>query len=187
MTRAFIGFGSNIGDGPRLIQSAWKRLAVPEKVEPRKLSSLYVSEAVDMISPFPFTNAVGMVETVYTAAELLHLFFEVEEEHGRHRDGNAAGYQDRTLDLDLLYFGETVGCSSELCLPHPRVAERLFVLMPLAEIAPEFQDPATGLTAAEMLRQLVSRIEQGIVQPQPVERIDQVLLARAFAENLVND
>lgn len=170
--RAVIGFGSNLGDGRQLVVSAWSRLAAQDKVIPIQLSSLYASEAVGMVSRYSFTNAVGMVETDYSPTELLHLLLAIEEEHGRRRDEDAIVYQDRSLDLDLLYFGETVTSTAELTLPHPHIAARLFVLAPLAEIAPDLQDPQTGLTVREMARQLVVRIERGIVPPQPILRIE---------------
>lgn len=178
MIRAFIGFGSNLGNGRELVQSAWNRLAVPDKLVPVQLSSLYVTQAVGMVSLFPFTNAVGMVETAHTPTELLHRLLAVEKEHGRRRDVRAASYQDRSLDLDLLYFGGTVCNTPELSLPHPHISGRLFVLAPLAEIAPDFQDPVTGLTVSEMARRLVSRIERGDVDPQPVFRIEQAAAVR---------
>ncbi len=181
--RAVIGFGSNLGDGRRLVVSAWSRLAAQDKVIPIQLSSLYASEAVGMVSRYSFTNAVGLVETDCSPTELLHLLLAIEEEHGRRRDGDAVGYQDRSLDLDLLYFGEIVTSSPELTLPHPHIAARLFVLAPLAEIAPGLQDPRTGLTVREMARQLVMRIEQGIVPPQPIVRIEQVPQAALESEN----
>lgn len=171
--RAVIGFGSNLGDGRRLVSSAWSRLAAHDKVIPLQLSSLYASQAVGMVSRYSFTNAVGLVETNCSPTELLHLLLAIEKEHGRRRDGDAAGYQDRSLDLDLLYFGETVTSTAELTLPHPHIAARLFVLAPLAEIAPDLHDPQTGLTVREMAHQLVLRIEQGNAPPQPILRIEQ--------------
>jgi 2-amino-4-hydroxy-6-hydroxymethyldihydropteridine diphosphokinase len=168
MIRAYIGFGSNLGNGREQVLSAWSRLAIPEKVVLHKLSSLYVSEAVGLVSQSLFTNAVGEVETDLQPLELLHLLLEVEKEHGRQRDVGAAGYQDRTLDLDLLYFGATLYSTPELTLPHPRIADRLFVLVPLAEIAPEFQDPVTGITVKSMVQQLILQIAQGRMPPQSV-------------------
>jgi 2-amino-4-hydroxy-6-hydroxymethyldihydropteridine diphosphokinase len=161
MTTAFIGFGSNLGSGQQFILSAWKRLASEATVDCRKLSSLYISEPVGMASHFLFTNAVGMVETELGPLELLHLLLQVEIEHGRLRATNGTGgYLDRTLDLDLLYFGDTVLSSQDLFLPHPYLASRLFVLTPLNEIAPEFQDPLSKLTVEEMYRQLLALIQQ---------------------------
>jgi len=171
MTRAYIGFGSNLGNGKELVLSAWRRLAIPGKVVLLKLSSLYVTEAVGLVSQSLFTNAVGEVETDLQPYELLHLLLAVEKEHGRRRDDAALGYQDRTLDLDLLYFGATVDCTPGLTLPHPRLTDRLFVLVPLAEIAPDFQDPVTGRTVKEMVQQLLLHIAQGVVPSQCVLQV----------------
>ncbi|MBU0665655.1 MAG: 2-amino-4-hydroxy-6-hydroxymethyldihydropteridine diphosphokinase [Proteobacteria bacterium] len=170
--QAFIGLGSNLGNGQQLLLSAWRRFAVEGRVVPFRLSSLYVTEAVGMDSRSLFTNAVGLVETVLEPTELLQLLLQVETEHGRLRDANAVGYQDRFLDLDLLYFGGTVWNSPELVLPHPHIASRLFVLAPLVEISPWLQDPLTGLTVEEMYQQLLARIEQGEILPQPISRIE---------------
>jgi 2-amino-4-hydroxy-6-hydroxymethyldihydropteridine diphosphokinase len=174
-TQAFIGFGSNLGNGRQLILSAWNRLAVEKQVAPRQLSSLYVTEAVGMTSRSLFTNGVGMVETELKPLELLHLLLQVETEHGRQRDIHASGYQDRILDLDLLYFGDTVSSSPELLLPHPHIASRLFVLAPLAQIAPWFQDPLTGQTVDVLYQQLLMQIQQGKVPAQGISRIEHAM------------
>lgn len=171
-TQAFIGFGSNLGNGQQLVLSAWNRLAVEKMIVPRQLSSLYVTEAVGMTSRSLFTNSVGMVETELGPLELLRLLLQVETEHGRLRDIHASGYQDRFLDLDLLYFGDTVSCSPELLLPHPHIASRLFVLAPLVEIAPGFQDPLTGQTVAVLYQQLLLQIQQGKIPAQGISRIE---------------
>jgi 2-amino-4-hydroxy-6-hydroxymethyldihydropteridine diphosphokinase len=172
MIQALIGFGSNLGNGRQLILSAWNRLTVEEEVDPCKFSSLYITKAVGMTSRFLFTNGVGMVETALGPLELLRLLLRVETEHGRVRDVHASGYQDRLLDLDLLYFGDTVCSSPELSLPHPHIASRLFVLAPLAQIAPWFLDPLTGQTVAVMYQQLLVQIQQGTVPAQSVSRIE---------------
>lgn len=171
MALVFIGFGSNLGDGRQLVESAWNRLSALERLVPVQLSSLYVTQAVDMVSQLPFTNAVGMAETDLSPIELLHRLQAVEREHGRRRDGSGGGYQDRSLDLDLLYYDRLVCATPELTVPHPRITGRLFVLVPLAEIAPDFRDPVTGRTAGEMRGHLESRIEQNQIPPQPVRRI----------------
>ncbi len=79
-----------------------------------------------------FTNCVGSLETELSAHELLHLLLRVEADFGRRRNAKAEGYQDRTLDLDILYFGHLLLEDKDLLLPHPRLKERLFVLEPLA-------------------------------------------------------
>lgn len=172
MTRALIGFGSNLGNGRQLVLSAWRRFAVEERVVPLLFSSLYVTEAVGMVSSSLFTNAVGMVETELGPAELLLLLLQIETEHGRVRDADVAGYQDRFLDLDLLYFGDTVCCLPELILPHPYIVSRLFVLAPLVEIAASFQDPLSGQTVEKMYQQLLCRIGQGEIPSQAISRVE---------------
>ena len=125
-----------------------------------------------MVSSSLFTNAVGMVETELGPSELLHLLMQIETEHGRVRDADVAGYQDRFLDLDLLYCGDTVCCLPELILPHPHIGSRLFVLAPLVEITPCLQDPLSGLTVEKMYQQLLDRIEQGKIPSQTISRIE---------------
>jgi len=172
MTRACIGFGSNLGNGRQLVVSAWNRLTAVEKIVPLHFSSLYVTEAVGMVSSSLFTNAVGMVKTECGPAELLRLLLQIETEHGRVRDTDAVGYQDRFLDLDLLYFGDRVCCLPELILPHPHIGSRLFVLAPLVEIVPSLQDPLTGQTVEKMYQQLLFRIEQGEIPSQSISRVE---------------
>jgi 7,8-dihydro-6-hydroxymethylpterin-pyrophosphokinase len=101
-----------------------------------------------------FTNAVGALTTTLMPLEVLRILLGVEAEFGRRRPENISGYQDRSLDLDLLYFGDIVMDSEDLILPHPHIAERLFVLKPLAELEQIFYDHARGLRAEEMVDQL---------------------------------
>lgn len=154
MVKAYIGLGSNVGDGKRTLQEAWQALGKLEGIECSQLSSPYQSAPVDMESQNWFTNAVGVVETTLTPLGLLGILLRVESEFGRRRPENVSGYQDRSLDLDLLYFGDIVMDSEELILPHPHVDERLFVLEPLAELDQNFFDHARGLRAEEMVDQL---------------------------------
>lgn len=170
-TLAVIGFGSNLGQGQELIRSAWKRLTTFKNIVPHKLSSLYATEAVGMTSSFLFTNGVGLVETRYDPHELLHCLLQVEAEHGRLRDPESGGYQDRFLDLDLLYFGDTILNTPQLRVPHPHIGSRLFVLAPLVEIAPELLDPLTGSTVTTMYQQLLLLIQQGEVKTQSISRL----------------
>lgn len=171
MTLAVIGFGSNLGNGPQIVQGAWTRFSLEPKIVPLQLSALYVAEAVGMVSSSLFTNAVGLVETELGPAELLHLLLQVEMEYGRVRNKDAAGYQDRFLDLDLLYFGELVCQLPDLILPHPHIASRLFVLAPLAQLIPNFNDPVSGQTAEQMYQQLLAGIEKGDLPAQHISRL----------------
>jgi 2-amino-4-hydroxy-6-hydroxymethyldihydropteridine diphosphokinase len=99
-----------------------------------------------------FVNAVAEVETGLAAAELLDLLHRIEREMGRER---RVRDEARVIDLDLLVYGETVSGPCETpVLPHPRLAERAFVVLPLAELAPDWRHPRTGQSLAEMVRAL---------------------------------
>ena len=157
MVKAYIGLGSNVGNGKRTLQDAWKTVGEFEGVECLQLSSPYQSAPVDMESQNWFTNAVGVLATTLEPLGLLRILLGVETEFGRRRPENVSGYQDRSLDLDLLYFGDIVMDSEELVLPHPQIAERLFVLRPLTELDQNFCDHVSGLNACEMIEQLQMR------------------------------
>lgn len=163
-TTAYIGLGSNIGDGKRTLQAAWYRLGEPDGIDLDTLSSPYMTAPVDMTSQHWFTNAVGRLHTSLPPLELLRELLTIEKEFGRKRDERSFGYQDRSLDLDLLYYGALVMDQPELVLPHPRISQRLFVLAPLAELGGDMRDPVSSLSAAEMednlRRQLTRRGEK---------------------------
>ncbi len=107
----------------------WESFAWPNPLDPR------------------YINCVVLVETQYSPLQLLGMLQQVEREFGRQRSTPNA---PRTLDLDLIAFGREIMATTELNLPHPRAAERLFVMGPLAEIAPDWRHPVTGCTAADL-------------------------------------
>ncbi|PID76154.1 MAG: 2-amino-4-hydroxy-6-hydroxymethyldihydropteridine diphosphokinase [Deltaproteobacteria bacterium] len=131
---AYIGLGSNLGDGRKILRSAWKTLGDAAGVELVALARPYRTAPVGMASEHWFTNSVGCLRTSLAPEELLSLLFRVEADFGRKRDETVPGYHDRSLDLDLLYFGELCLDTPRLVLPHPGITERLFVLVPLAEL-----------------------------------------------------
>ena len=131
---ACIGLGSNLGPSLHLLQAAWLSLQQTPGVEARRLSSPYRSRPVDMDSPHWFINAVGLIRTSLAPMPLLHRLQTLEAQFGRERDPLVSGYQDRTLDLDLLLYDDFHLDSPQLTLPHPRMGERRFVLDPLLEI-----------------------------------------------------
>lgn len=167
---AYIGLGSNVGNGKQTLQDAWDRLDGKEGVRCMTLSSPYLSAPVDMESNNWFTNAVGVLQTTLEPNELLHHLLSVEAAFGRRRPENVQGYQDRSLDLDLLYFGDIVMGTEELILPHPQISRRLFVLEPLAELESGVLDHVTGHTAAEMIVRLKASFNDGSSAKQEISR-----------------
>lgn len=151
-----IGLGANLSSprygGPqRACEAALDALRAAGVAVPRR-SRWYRSAPVPASDQPWFVNAVAEVETGLSAAELLDLLHRIEREMGReHRVRNEA----RVIDLDLLVYGETVSGPGETpVLPHPRLAERAFVVLPLAELAPDWRHPRTGQSLAAMVRAL---------------------------------
>ena len=134
MSRAYIGMGSNMGDRLENLKAALMALsaALPEIVLIAK-SGVYGSEPVGMTDQPDFLNAVVAVETTLDPKALLAFLHEVEIERGRQR---ITRWGPRTLDLDILMYGDVQMDDPDLTIPHPRLLERRFVLEPLLEIAP---------------------------------------------------
>lgn len=145
----FIGLGTNQGDRLEILRGA---LSALEKMVGKLMScsSFYESEAVGFVSEHLFINAVASLETVLGPQEVLAALHAIEAGAGRYRP-EGRRYADRTLDLDLLYFSDLQIDTPDLQVPHPRIAERRFVLQPLAEIAPGWIDPKRVMNIAEML------------------------------------
>jgi 2-amino-4-hydroxy-6-hydroxymethyldihydropteridine diphosphokinase len=148
MPTAYIALGSNLGSREEALSSAVGRLRSFGQV--LALSSLYETEPVGYHDQPAFLNAVVALETQLEPLPLLRELLAIERELGRDRSrGPLKG--PRTLDLDLLMMGDCVVASEELSLPHPELAQRRFVLAPLAEIAPHLRHPQRNQTMAELL------------------------------------
>lgn len=130
---AFVGVGANLGDAQRTVRSAIAALDHIPQTRLVRASRLYRSAPVDAGGP-DFINAVAQVDTRLSAPELLAQLQALEAAAGRERPYRNA---PRTLDLDLLLFGDARMASATLTVPHPRLHERAFVLLPLQELAPE--------------------------------------------------
>jgi 2-amino-4-hydroxy-6-hydroxymethyldihydropteridine diphosphokinase len=131
--RAYVGLGSNLGDRDDTLRAALERLAAAPGVEVVAASSLRETEPVGPVTDQPrFLNGAAALETSLSPRRLLELLREVEAEFGRTRDGPPGG--PRTLDLDLLLYGDEHVDEPGLQVPHPRLHERPFVLEPLEEL-----------------------------------------------------
>lgn len=153
MALVFIGLGSNLGDGRANLREAWQRLVGLDGVTGIALSQAYRSAPLGLESAHWFTNAVGVCETRLAPQTLLASLLRIESDMGRDR---AAG-RDRVIDLDLLYYDDLVLQEPGLTLPHPEIANRLFVLQPLTELAPEHRHPLNGRTSREMRQQVAGQ------------------------------
>ncbi len=125
-----------------------------ETITPLHFSSLYATEPVGMDSGNWFVNAAAVVRTTLAPVPFLTCLLELEKEFGRQRNEKSIGYQNRTLDLDLLLFDDIIFQSADLVLPHPQMHRRLFVLKPLAEIAPGLRHPVKQKSIIKLLDEL---------------------------------
>lgn len=149
---AYIGIGANLGDASATVLLAIERLAQLPQTQLQAQSSLFLSAPIDAGGD-DYVNAVIEVETNLSAEELLQALQELELAFGRERPYRNA---PRTLDLDVLLYGREQIESCHLSVPHPRMTERAFVLLPLLQIAPEVQIPGKG-SAQQFLAQVAAQ------------------------------
>jgi len=142
--RAFIALGANLGDPAAQIERAFDELARLADSRLILRSGLYLSKAQGYEAQPDFVNAAALLSTRLAPRALLEALLEIEARHGRRREFKNA---PRTLDLDLLLYDGLVLHEPGLTLPHPRMCERVFVLQPMSEIAPEQTIPGKGKVA----------------------------------------
>jgi 2-amino-4-hydroxy-6-hydroxymethyldihydropteridine diphosphokinase len=147
--RVFVGLGANLGDAQASVCEALRRLEELPRTRVIAASSLYRSAPVDAGGP-DYINAVAELRTLLTPPALLAQLQAIEQRAGRERPYRHA---PRTLDLDVLLFGERCIASPGLTVPHPRLAQRAFVLAPLAELAPQLR-LADGRSVVQALADL---------------------------------
>ena len=151
----YVGLGANLGDAHQAVQNASAELANLPLTQLVVCSSLYQSSPVDAQGP-DFVNAVVHLKTRLNAIDFLHACQAIENRAGRERPYRNA---PRTLDIDILMFGEATVISEELILPHPRMKDRAFVLLPLNEIAPQW------VSASDLLQvngQVIRLVQSGV-------------------------
>lgn len=148
--RVYVGLGANLGDPRATLAQALQALATLPRTRLVAASPLYRSGPIDAQGP-DFINAVAELDTTLAPRELLQALQAIEQEHGRQRTHRNA---PRTLDLDLLLYGQRLIDEPGLTVPHPRLHQRAFVLLPLADLAPDLVHPQLGRLQA--LRQRVA-------------------------------
>jgi 2-amino-4-hydroxy-6-hydroxymethyldihydropteridine diphosphokinase len=149
----YLGLGSNVGDREEMLRSALDSLNAPDLKLLRK-SSLYETEPIGFREQGWFLNIVAEFETLLFPKQLLHRMQKVELALGRRRTMKNG---PRTIDIDILLYGNVAMKTEELEIPHPRYRERRFTLAPMAELSPGKRDPATRQTMAEMLVKLTGQ------------------------------
>ena len=152
MPLAYIGFGSNIGDRLTHIQNAIQNLSKTEGITLRQISSLYKTDPVGYEAQAQFLNGVAAIQTTLSPLPLLHILKDIETAIGRkHR----TRWGPREIDLDILIYGDMCLQTEKLVIPHPEMHRRGFVLVPLAEIAPNLVHPVFQ----ETIQTLHNRLE----------------------------
>ena len=158
MKTVYIALGSNLGDRVENLLLARERIVSPH-MRLTRASSIYETAPREIVDQPWFLNQVVIAETTLFPRQLLARLLRIEQEMGRQR---TVAKGPRVIDLDILLFGDAVIHTAGLEIPHPRIAERRFVLEPLAELAPTLRPPRSSHTVQEMLAK---------VMDQPVRRI----------------
>ena len=164
MKTAYISLGSNMGDREQFILAAIQALGA-RGIRIVRQSSIYSTAPVDVATQNWFLNCVLEIETELMPRQLLKTFHEIENELGRKHTVRRG---PRVIDLDILFYGTSVIRTLELEVPHPRLAQRRFVLVPMVEIAPELRHPLENKSMEELLaetedRSVVHRCKAGAV------------------------
>lgn len=144
---AWVAFGGNVGEVRATVGAALAALGARPGIRVLARSRLYRTPAWGVTDQPDFINGVAALETTLSPRELLEALLATELAFGRDRGEDAPRWGPRTLDLDLLVYADRVLDEPGLCLPHPRLHERAFVLVPLAEIAPSLVVPGRGRVA----------------------------------------
>jgi 2-amino-4-hydroxy-6-hydroxymethyldihydropteridine diphosphokinase len=150
----YLGLGSNVGDSEALLKSALAELDRPD-LKMRRVSGFYETEPIGLREQRWFLNLVAEFETELFPKQLLRRIRKIEMGMGRTRTVQNG---PRTIDIDILLYGNVVMKTEELEIPHPRYRERRFTLMPLAELSPDLRDPVTRQTMAEMMAALTGQV-----------------------------
>lgn len=169
MKTVYLSLGSNVGDREEHLAAAVAALGA-RRIRVTRQSSIYLTEPVDFEKQNWFLNCVVEAETDLMPRQLLRAIQQVENEIGRHRLVRGG---PRVIDLDILLCGSSIIRTPELEVPHPRMAERRFVLVPLAEIAPTARHPVKNETAAELLAETPDRSAVRLWKPEHGRKVNE--------------
>lgn len=161
MATVYISLGSNVGDRVDYLRRALSKLDKHPRIKVSRTSTFYETEPLEYPNQAWFVNAVSQLETDLGPMDLLDAMKGIENEL---QPDQPIRWGPRTIDLDILYYGEELVAEADLVIPHIRLHDRSFVLIPLSEIAPDICHPILGLSAAELLSQLARVTE---VRPLP--------------------
>lgn len=161
----FVGLGANLGDARAAVRSGIEALSHVRDTRLLRASGLYRTPAWGMTEQPDFINAVAMLETSLQPADLLEALLAIERRAGRERARDSR-WGPRTLDLDLLLYGDHIVDEPGLRVPHPHLHERAFVLVPLLEIAPGIHIPGIG-SAADLLATMETAGVQALTYDSP--------------------
>lgn len=146
MKTVYLGLGSNVGDREAMLQAALSELQAGG-VRVARVSSVYATEPMERLDQRWFLNLVAEAQTDLFPMQLLARIGTIEKELGRKR---IVANGPRTIDIDILFYGNSVVKTPSLTIPHPRFAQRRFVLAPMAELAPDFRDPISRRPMREL-------------------------------------
>ena len=145
----FLAFGSNLGNRRENMERALE-LLMQEGLKPVSVSQPIITAPEGFTSANEFLNSAARFTTALSPHEVLELTQRIERTIGRTQKSEGGVYHDRTIDIDILFYDDIVLNTPELAIPHPRIAERMFVLRPMNEIAPALRHPANGKTIHEL-------------------------------------
>src|SRR5262249_8659651 len=163
MNPVYLAFGSNLGDREEYLRAGMRGLSA-RGINIIRCASLYSTEPLEILDQPWFLNTVLVAGTDFGPDELLRTCMEVEKENNRLRDQSKS---PRTLDIDIIFYGNRIIETPNLVVPHPSFVARRFVLVPLAEIAADFIDPRTGKTVQQLLQICPDRSSVVLHAPSP--------------------
>jgi 2-amino-4-hydroxy-6-hydroxymethyldihydropteridine diphosphokinase len=167
METAFLLLGGNIGDRETALRNAISQIeSAVGTID--LVSSFYETEPWGMLGAENFLNIALKITTGLSAIELLRALLEIEEQSGRKRNQKKDEYESRPIDIDILFYGSAVVQTTQLNIPHPKLHDRRFVLVPLYEIAADFIHPVLNKSIFTLLKECQDKLETEVLKPYTI-------------------